>query len=1055
MQTPADTVTSSVHATRALVPSRGDLLPPRKRFRDSISPEDSVEEDIDTDVLEDIEADATAVEVVVDSDVVTWIDVGIDMEVDVKVDVEDEVEDEVESNDRGTMEVGVDVATGIDIHDAMLTPDVVERLEQVEEGLQDIYDHVIEIPLQRIKDIETGQRELESRSLIAGGERASLLEQVASLKRSNARLRGTMMMERARADRFRRRNMAITRSGMTPEAIEELVNRQVEEALAAYEATHAVNALEAESQSQNGNDGDNGNSGDGNGNGRDGNGGDGNGGNGNGGNGNPNKNNRGARPVTRECTYQDFMKYQPLNFKGTEGVVGLIRWFEKMETVFHISNYPEKYQVKYATCTLLNSALTWWNSHKRTIGTDAAFAMTWRELMKLMVENGVGEARGKAYVLGGGDANPDSNVVMGTFHLNNHYASMIFDSGADRSFVSTTFSTLLDITPDTLDVSYAVELADGRISETNTILRGCTLGLLGHPFNVDLMPVELGSFDVIIGMDWLANHHAVIVCDEKIVRIPYGDEVLIIQGDKSDKGKKSKLSIISCTKTQKYIKRGCPIFLAQIMKKETEDKSEEKRLEDVPIVRDFSEVFPEDLPGLPPTRKVEFQIDLVSGAAPVARAPYRLAPSELQELSTQLQELSDKGFIRPSSSNQYPLLRIDDLFDQFQGSRVYSKIDLRSGYYQLRVREEDIPKTAFRTRYSHYEFQVMPFGLTNAPAVFMDLMNQLSKVQFLGHVIDSEGIHLDPAKIESIKDWASPKTPTEIHQFQGLAGYYRRFIVEAIFQLLKQKLCSAPILALPEGSENFVVYCDASRKGLGVVLMQKEKVIAYATKCVVFTDHKNLQHILDQKELNMRQHRWLELLSDYDCEVCYHPGKANVVADALSRKGRNKPLQVEARKEENYGTEYLVGMIKDLEPHADGTLCLRNRSWIPCFGDLRTLIMHESNKSKYLIHPGSDKMYQDMKKLYWWPNMKAEIATYVITDEVFRIWKTFGRITRDLGLFGEEMDKTTDLHQHLSRMSLQWLETASQIQCDVVTTKIKTASPYLTTTSQYTTQPNI
>ncbi|GJW81657.1 putative reverse transcriptase domain-containing protein [Tanacetum coccineum] len=192
-------------------------------------------------------------------------------------------------------------------------------------------------------------------------------------------------------------------------------------------------------------------------------------------------------------------------------------------------------------------------------------------------KNGVGEARGKAYVLGGGDANPDSNVVKGTFLLNNHYAFILFDSGADRSFISTTFSTFLDITPDTLDVSYAVELADGRISKTNIVLRGCTLGLLGHPFNIDLILVELRSFDAIIGMDWLANHHAAIVCDEKIVRISYGDEVLIVQ-----------------------------------------DKSEEKRLEDMPTVRDFSEVFPDDLLGLPPTQQVEFQIDLVPGAAPVA-----------------------------------------------------------------------------------------------------------------------------------------------------------------------------------------------------------------------------------------------------------------------------------------------------------------------------------------------------------------------------------------------------------------------------------------------------
>ncbi|GKD41105.1 reverse transcriptase domain-containing protein [Tanacetum coccineum] len=652
--------------------------------------------------------------------------------------------------------------------------------------------------------------------------------------------------------------MTITHSGMTPEAIEELINQCVEEALAAHEATRAANALEAENQSQNGRDGDNRN-----------------GGNGNGGNGNPNENGRGDRPVARECTYQDFMKCQPLNFKGTEGVVGLIRWFEKMETVFHISNCPEKYQVKYATCTLLNSALTWWNSHKRTIGTEAAFAMSWRELMKLMTEvycprneiqkmeselwnltvknndlaaytqrfqeltmmctkmvleeedrvekfigglpdniqgngyavknaenkrrlevnqrdnhgqqppfkrpnvggpctvkvgsvtrqghyrsdclklkdqnrenkvgnkNGIGEARGKAYVLGGGDTNPDSNVVKGTFLLNNHYASMIFDSGANRSFVSTTFSALLDIIPDTLDVSYSVELADGIISKTNTVLRGCTLGLLGHSFNIDLMPVELGSFDVIIGMDWFMNHHAVIVCDEKIVQIPYRDKVLIIQGDKSDKGKKSKLSIISCTKTKKYIKRGCLIFLAQVMKKEIEDKLAEKRLEDVSTVRDFPEVFLEVFPGLPPTRQVKFQIDLVPGVAPVACARYRLAPLELQEL----------------------------------------------------IREEDIPKTAFRTRYSHYEFQVMLFGLTNVPAskeehaeylkLILELLKKeelyakfskcefwLSKVQFLGHVIDSEDIHVDPAKIESIKVWASPKTSTEIRQFLGLAGYY-------------------------------------------------------------------------------------------------------------------------------------------------------------------------------------------------------------------------------------------------------------------------------------------
>ncbi|GJS53413.1 putative reverse transcriptase domain-containing protein [Tanacetum coccineum] len=537
------------------------------------------------------------------------------------------------------------------------------------------------------------------------------------------------------------------------------------------------------------------------------------------------------------------------------------------------------------------------------------------------------------------------------------------------------------------------------------------------------MPVELGSFDVIIGMDWLAKYHAVIVCAEKIVRIPFGDEILIVRGDGSSNKHGTRLNIISCTKAQEYLTKGCHVFLANITATKDEDKSKEKRLEDVPVVQEFPEVFPEDLPGIPPTRQVEFRIDLVPGATPVARAPYRLAPSKMKELAEQLQELTDKGFIRPSSSpwgapvlfvkkkdgsfrmcidyrelnkltvkNRYPLPRIDDLFDQLQGSSIYSKIDLRLGYHQLRVREEDIPKTAFRTRYGHYEFQVMSFGLTNAPAVFMDLMNRvckpyldkfvivfiddiliyskskkeheehlrqilkllkkeelyakfskcefwISRVQFLGHVIDCRGIHVDPAKIESIKDWASPKTPTEIRQFLGLAGYYRRFIE------------GAPILALPEGSEDFIAYCDASKKGLGAVLMQREKSrYLYGTKCTVFTDHKSLQHVLDHKELNMRQHRWLELLSDYDCEIRYHPGKANVT---------------EARNPENIKKEDVGGILVENSKDPEK---LRTE---------KIVIMHESHKSKYSIHPSSDKMYKDIKRLYWWPNMKANIATYV------------------------------------------------------------------------------
>ncbi|GKD52629.1 putative reverse transcriptase domain-containing protein [Tanacetum coccineum] len=485
-------------------------------------------------------------------------------------------------------------------------------------------------------------------------------------------------------------------------------------------------------------------------------------------------------------------------------------------------------------------------------------------------QTGGNEATARAYAIRGGGSNPDSNVVTCTFLLNNYYASMLFNSGADRSFVPSTFSALLDVAPSTLDTSYAIELVDERISKTNVVLRGCTLRLLGHSFDIDLMPIELGSLDVIIGMDWDGEYQLVECLNEKV-------------------------------------SKGCQVYLAQVTSKKTEDKSEEKRLKDVPIVREFLEVFPEDLPGLPPARQVEFKIDLVPNVTPVARAPYQLALAEMQELSTQLQELSKKGFIRPSFSpwgapvlfvkkkdgsfrmcidyhelnkltvkNRYPLLRIDDLFDQLQGSRVYSKIDLRSGYHQLRVCEEDIPKTAFRTRYGHYEFQVMSFGLNNALAVFMDLMNRVYK----------------------------PEVRT---------SWY--------------------------------------------TVMQKEKVIAYASRQLKVHEKNYTTHDLELgvvKELNIRQRRWLELLRDYDCEIRYRPGKANV--QILS-------AQSEARKEENFINEYLHGMINKLEPRADGTLYLNNQSWIPHIGDLRALIMHESHKSKYSIHLGSDKMYHDMKKL--------------------------------------------------------------------------------------------
>ena len=592
---------------------------------------------------------------------------------------------------------------------------------------------------------------------------------------------------------------------------------------------------------------------------------------------------------------------------------------------------------------------------------------------------------------------------------------------------------------------------------------------------------------------------------------------------------------------------------------------DEPILRDIPIVRDFPDVFPEELPGLPPEREIELNIDIMSGSTPISIPPYRMAPIELKELKTQLQDLLDKGFIHPSFSpwgapvvfvkkkdgtmrlcidyrqlnkitikNKYPLPRIDDLFDQLRDVGVFSKIDLRSGYYQLKIRETDIPKTAFRTRYGHYEFLVMPFGLTNAPAAFMDLMNRvfhpyldkfvivfiddilvyskdkeehgehlkiglqtlrdrqlyakfskyefwLEEVVFLGHVINKQGIHVDPKKVEAVVQWERPKNVTEIRSFLGLAGYYRRFVEdfsilaapltqltrkgvkfewnekrEQSFQMLKEKLTSAPILALPVPGIEFVVYSDASKQGLGCVLMQRDRVIAYASrqlkthevnypthdlelaaivfalkiwrhylygeKCHVFTDHKSLKFLMSQKDLNSRQRRWLELIKDYDLVIDYHPGKANVVADALSRKSSSslaniqsfylplliqfrelqlnldstsegallakftlRPTLIDKIKElqevddelKGWRRKCVDGQAPDFTIRSDGVLSYKGRMCVPKNDELKKTILDEAHISAYAMHPGNTKMYHTLKQDYWWSGMKKDIVEYV------------------------------------------------------------------------------
>nr|GEX48945.1 putative reverse transcriptase domain-containing protein [Tanacetum cinerariifolium] len=739
-------------------------------------------------------------------------------------------------------------------------------------------------------------------------------------------------------------------------------------------------------------------------------------------------------PPVRECTFSSFMKCNPTPFYGKERDIELCRWFEKCEMIFSISDCAERNKVKFDATTLQGRALTWWNSQVATLGLNVAIGKSWGNMKKMMLE----------------EFFPNEEIQR----MEDELRSLKL---RDTNIAAYTrrFHKLVLLCPEvvqlrrrmlkhTLKVEYkghkplynnckkhhngncwaifhnyrrpghhakdckrksppvCYECREKGHTQNYCLKKNNPQGeqALGRAYVIketdkdqgpnvvmDLMPIELGNFDVIIGMDWLVEQDVVIVCGKKVVHIPYKNKTLVVEGDRGA----SRLKVISCIKARKFIKRGSQLFVAHVTKKEPQ----EKQIKDVHVIRYFPEVFPDDLLGLPPPRQVEFRIDLAPGAAPVARAPYRLVPSEMKELAKQLQELTEKGFIRPSSSPWGdPVLFVKKKDVSFRiCSSVYSKIDLRTGYHQLSIREEDIPITAFRTRYGHYEFRVMPFGLTNVPVVFMDLMNRVCKpyldmfvivfiddiliyskdkeeheehlktilellkkeqlyakfskcdfwlesVQFLRHVIDSEGVHVDPVKIAAIKNWATPTTPTEVR-------LWRHYL--------------------------------------------------YGTKCKVYTDHQSLQYILDQKELNIRQRRWIELLSDYDCEIRYHPGKANVVADAFSRKER-EPMRVkalvmivhsslhyqicnaqsEAMENKNVKAENLGRLIKPIfEICPDGTRYHDKHIWLLKFSGLRDLIMHESHKSKYSIHPGSDKMYQDLKQLYWWPNMKAEIAIYV------------------------------------------------------------------------------
>nr|BAL46523.1 hypothetical protein [Gentiana scabra x Gentiana triflora] len=748
--------------------------------------------------------------------------------------------------------------------------------------------------------------------------------------------------------------------------------------------------------------------------------------------------------------------------------------------------------------------------------------------------------------------------LLGTIIIDNLAVSALFDTGASGTFVSSKIARKLNLPLQELEKPLSITTPLGRVTKVAQVLPQVDVRVGAYRCKSDLTVLDFTNFDVILGMDWLSKNFVHVDCRGKkvIFRVP-GKSDKTFQGNVY-KASKKKYPIISAVRAMKALQKGCEGYVLYAM--DTEKHT--PKLEETSIVKDFPEVFPDELPGNMPDRDIEFEIQLIPGAAPTAKAPYRMAPAELKELKIQLKDMLERNVIQPSTSpwgapvlfvkkkdgslrmcidyralnnltikNKYPLPRIDDLFNQLQGKKVFSKIDLRSGYHQLKIKVADRPKTAFSTRYGHYEFLVMPFGLTNAPSAFMDLMQRvfmpyldkfvvvfiddiliyskdekeheehlrivlqtlkekklyakfskcefwLKQVSFLGHVISGDGIQVDPAKIEAVSKWPRPTTVTEIRSFLGLAGYYRKFVqdfskiatpltrltqknikfewskeCEEAFQTLKDKLTVAPVLALPEVFDNYDVYTDASGQGLGCVLMQAGKVIAYASrqlkvheknypthdlelaavvfalkqwrhylygvKARIFTDHKSLKFFFTQENLNMRQRRWLEFVKDYDLDIQYHPGKANVVADALSRRPVNAittlqevihqldslQIQVVEREGEAQCFAPLMArseLLDDIRAKQDedpvlvdlkrvarekptvgyqldknGHLWYGDRLCVPDVDGLRQQVMDEAHKIAFAVHPGSTKMYRDLKERYWWLGMKLNIAEFV------------------------------------------------------------------------------
>jgi hypothetical protein len=711
--------------------------------------------------------------------------------------------------------------------------------------------------------------------------------------------------------------------------------------------------------------------------------------------------------------------------------------------------------------------------------------------------------------------------MTGIFSVYNQPALILFDSDASHSFISQKFSAKCQLPFYHTKGSFMIATPEGKIA-INQLNQSVPIQLGSHIIKTTLLVLGLENVDIILGANWMTRHQVVLDVASRIVEINSpicGSFTLFLPSQDST--------------------QSCVFAMMELP------------LKKIPVVCEYADVFPDELSGMPPDRDIEFAIELQPGTVPISKRPYRMPPAELAELKKQLQELLDKGFIRPSTSpwgfptlfvkkkdeslrlcidycplnvvtikNKYPLPRIDVLFDQLVGAKVFSKIDLCFGYHQIKIRASDIPKTAFSTRYGLYEFLVMSFGLTNAPAYFMYLMNSvfmpeldkfvvvfiddilvyskneeehaghlhvalqhlrehhlyaklskcdfwLKEIKFLGHTISQAGMAVDPDKVQEVMNWKPPTTVHQIRSFLGLAGYYRRFIpdfsqilkpitellkkeakfvwgqkCEDAFHALRHHLTTTPVLAQPDSSKPFDVYCDASGTRLGCVLMQDNRVIAYAsrelrtheqnypthdlelaavvhalkmwrhylmgTHCSIFTDHKSLKYIFTQADLNMRQRRWLELIKDYDLKVHYHPGKANVVADALSRKSQCNCVMMDSRintlcdelskmkievipsgalshisvepalqyqiimaRPSDKGVQIIKENLhqktekyKCFRQDGKGILWFESRLVVPKNMDLKKKILDEAHLSKFSMHPGSTKMYHDLKPLY-------------------------------------------------------------------------------------------